>query len=204
MTTISDSDVIAACTVCNSESNWDTSAFKRLLDSGWDINSNYGHIGDALCIAVGANKAPLVWFLLDHSANPNANLRGDTHTPLELAAVVKADLEIIDLLLTHGAIFQGRSVMLLAAYNGRVDMLDMLVSAGANVDAILDNEDVYDNAREREDWGTPLHGAAGNNQAKAVEWLLSRGASTGIKNHVGLTPKQLADKRGHIECGNLL
>ncbi|KAI0856554.1 ankyrin [Xylaria cubensis] len=204
MTTISDSDVITASTACNKESNWDTSAFKRLLERKWDVNSNYGHIGDALCMAVGASKAPLVQFLLDHGADPNANLRGETYTPLELSAVVDADLEIMALLLKHGAVFRGRSVMLLAACAGRVDMLDMLVSAGASVDALPDNEDVYDNARARDDWGTPLHGAAGNNQARTVEWLLSKGASIGIKNYVGLTPKEVADKKGHSECKNLL
>jgi ankyrin repeat protein len=155
-------------------------------------------------MAVGANKTPLVRWLLEHGADPNANLRGETHTPLELSAVVKADLEIMNMLLEHGAKFQGRSVMLLAAAAGRIDMLDKLVSAGASVDALPDNEDVYDNARDRDDWGTPLHGAASNNQVETVKWLLNKGASKTVKNHVRLTPKEVADKRSHLECENLL
>ena len=39
--------VIAATKDCKAP-DWNTSAFQRLLDQGWDINENLGNMGDAL------------------------------------------------------------------------------------------------------------------------------------------------------------
>ncbi|KAI1169783.1 ankyrin [Nemania sp. FL0916] len=206
MTTVRESDVLAASAACTKESGWDTSAFERLLERKWDVNSNYGHIGDALCMAVSSNKPPLTSFLLSHGASPNANLRGETYSPLELCALptVHSDISIVSTLLNHGAVFHGRSAMLLAACSGRIDMLQALTSQGADVDALPDNEDVYENAKERDDWGAPLHGAAGNGQVEVVKWLLGRGARKDVRNYRGLVPREVAERKGYGECAELL
>ncbi|XXH01602.1 hypothetical protein Hte_007962 [Hypoxylon texense] len=197
-------EVIAASSACSEDTNWDMTGFEKLLEKGWDINSSLGHVGDALSLAVGADKLPAVRFLLDHGADPNANLRGETYSGLELAPIVGASLEIVSLLLRHGALAKGRSAMLFAARKGRVDMMRVLFEAGVSVDEVPDNDDVYDNAKEQVDWGTPLHGAAGNGQSEAITWLLRKGASTDVKNSIGLTPKEVARQRGYSDCGRLL
>lgn len=171
-------------------------------------------------LAVSANKPHLVQYLLSKGSSPNANLRGETHTPLELACVVSADQEIVSLLLAHGSIVRGRSAAYLAAKTGRVDILETLLSpttttnnanaSGSGNDTINllnslpSNDDVYDNARAQRDWGTPLHGAVGANQVAVVRWLLSRGADPAVRNYVGLTPKELADEKGFEECSKIL
>lgn len=157
-------------------------------------------------LAVGANKAPLVHYLLSKGASPNANLRGETYSALELASVVNADLEMTTHLISHGSIIQGRSALLFAARAGRVDVLEKLLASSGNADVMnaLPSNDVYDNARERRDWGTPLHGAVGKNQVAVVRWLLGKGADPAVRNHVGLTPKELADEKGYEECSDLL
>ncbi|KAK8029872.1 hypothetical protein PG993_011163 [Apiospora rasikravindrae] len=173
----------------------------------WNVNSYLGYSGDALSLAVSANKLPLVEYLLDHGADPNRNLRGDTHSALELAAVANAQLGIFSALVDHGAVVQGRSVMLLAARAGRVDVLKHLhekLDGSSLIDIVPDNDNVDENARKQTDFGTPLHGAAGNGQIETVEWLLKQGASSDIKNDSELTPKEVAIKEGHVECKKLL
>ncbi|KAI4859378.1 ankyrin [Hypoxylon rubiginosum] len=197
-------DAIAASSACSESTNWDMTGFERLFEKGWDINSSLGHVGDVLSMAVSADKLPAVRFHLDHGADPNANLRGETYSALELAPIANVGLEIVSLLLRHGAVAKGRSAMLFAAQKGRVDMMDMFLDAGVSVDEVPDNDDVYDNARAQVDWGTPLHGAAGNGQSEAVMWLLRKGASRDVKNSIGLTPKEVARQKGYSDCERLL
>lgn len=45
---VEDDEIFAAMDACNEESEWDTSALDQLLEKGWDINSNFGYMGDAL------------------------------------------------------------------------------------------------------------------------------------------------------------
>ncbi|KAI3316707.1 ankyrin repeat-containing domain protein [Xylariaceae sp. AK1471] len=141
-------------------------------------------------MAVGASKAPLVQFLLESSADPNANLRGKTYSPRELAAVVNAELDVMFALARCH--FRGRGAMLVAAHDGRVDMLYQLAASSASVSEAPDNEDVYDNARQQVDWGTLICSVAGNNQVDTIKWL-SKGAIPATKNYVGLTTKEVAD-----------
>lgn len=155
-------------------------------------------------MAVGAGKLPAARFHLDHGADPNANLRGETYSALELALATDAGLDMVSLLLGRGAAVKGRSAMLMAAQKGRVDVMKLFLEAGASADGMPDNEDVYDNARQQADWGTPLHGAAGNGQSEAITWLLRKGASKDVRNFVGLTPRELAKQRGYSECERLL
>ncbi|KAK7964102.1 hypothetical protein PG996_008206 [Apiospora saccharicola] len=155
--------------------------------------------------AVGRNKLPLVEYLVDHGADPNFNLRGVADSALECATAGNAQLGILTALLDHGAAVQGRRAMLIAARAGRIRVLEHLIREGnASIDAVPDNMDVFGNDRQRIDWGTPLHGAAGNGQTMTVEWLLKQGASRDIKNHVGQTPEEVASKKGYLECEKLL
>ncbi|KAI1383871.1 ankyrin [Hypoxylon trugodes] len=196
--------VVSASKACSRETQWDTSAYDALIARGWNVNQHLGHIGDALILAVGANKLPLVQYLLQHGANPNANVRGETSSSLECAITANASPEIVSLLLDHGAAVSNRSTALLAASGGHFDLLKRLISSGAGIDSIPDNEYVYDNAREQDDWGTPLHGAAGNSQVECVLWLLTAGTDRNVRNYRGLTPRDVAEKRGHIHCVELV
>lgn len=152
---------------------------------------------------MGADKFPLVKYLLENGADPNANLRGGIQSALEVAAS-SSGLDIINALIKSGATVKGRSALWVAAREGREDILHALLDAGAEVNAAPDNEDVYDNMRQMDDWGTALHAAAGSGRSNIVSLLLERGAPKHVRNAKGLVPEQVAGSRGHLECAELL
>jgi ankyrin repeat protein len=85
----------------------------------------------------------------------------------------------------------GISVLYHAVIRARQDIAEMLLAAGAEVNAGAG--------------GSPaLHGAVMFNQPAMVEWLLARGADLNIKNYEGLTPLAAALKQGRTEIAELL
>lgn len=67
--------------------------------------------------------------------------------------------------------------MLVAAWNGNVEALRVLLDEGGGVfeiDEIPEAEDP--DWALKEDWGTALHGAAARDEMACVAFLLSRGA----------------------------
>ncbi|OJJ82214.1 uncharacterized protein ASPGLDRAFT_83891 [Aspergillus glaucus CBS 516.65] len=65
--------VIAAGDSFNEETGWSSRSYDVLLQNGWDPNEDLGEVGNALNIAIGADSAPVVKYLLEHGANPNDN-----------------------------------------------------------------------------------------------------------------------------------
>lgn len=98
-----------------------------------------------------ANKTPLVAFHLDHGADPNLICITEEFTALEMAPKVDTDLGITSLLLEHRAVVKGRSAMLHAAQKGRVDIMRRLRDAGASVDEMPNNSDIFDDRRKQID-----------------------------------------------------
>lgn len=181
--------------------------FQCMLQHGWDIDFSLDHRGDALvCSLLFAATAELPRWLLEHGADPNANPRSDPvcSTALEAACSrpsIPAD--IVSLLLKHGAM--GSLAGLVAAWNGNVDALRVLLDEGGEVFGI----DVIPEAENpdwalKEEWGTALHGAAAKGEMACVELLLSRGARTDIRNGAGFTPEQTAEHFEHKECADSL
>lgn len=153
-------------------------------------------------MAIGPSKLPLVTYLLNNGANPNANRRGETNSALETAAI-SASPEIVQLLLKHGTEICNRSALHKAASYGRLQICRIPIEAGDDVNAIPDNEDLFENTTERDDWGTPLHGVTGNGHTECVRFLLEKSARRDVKNSNGLTPGEVAQRRGHTECAAL-
>ena len=79
-----------------------------------------------------------------------------------------------------------------------------LLKLGDDVNAIPDNEGLLENTTERDAWGTPLHGAAGNGHTESVRFLLEKSARRDVRDPNGLTPVEVAHLRGHTECAALL
>lgn len=152
--------------------------------------------------AVGEDKLPHVEYLLTHGANPNANLRGDLYTALEIGAMF-ASPAVLNLLLTHGAILEHRSALNKAAYVGRLDNINLLLDKGAAINAIPDNENIPDLVGQN-GIGTALHDAAEADKADVVRLLLERGADRLVKDTAGHTAREVAVKKGHDECARLL
>ena len=86
----------------------------------------------------------------------------------------------------------GTTALHVAARGGRVDFIEALIKAKADVNA-------------KNKWqSTPLHLAADNNHLKAVEALLLAGADVQAKNVDGKTPLDLAKKYNHSAVVKLL
>jgi ankyrin repeat protein len=71
------------------------------------------------------------------------------------------------------------SALYFPAISGNLDLVELLVSRGA---------DVNDAAQA----GAPIHGAVMGGHAKVVRWLLERGAAPGLPDHQGRSARELA------------
>lgn len=92
----------------------------------------------------------------------------------------------------HARNHMGTTALHVAARGGRVDFIEALIKAKADVNA-------------KNKWqSTPLHLAADNNHLKAVEALLLAGADVQAKNVDGKTPLDLAKKYNHSAVVKLL
>lgn len=178
-----------------------------MLQHGWDVNFSLDHRGDALvCSLLFAATPDLPRWLLEHGADPNENPRSDLlcSTALE-AACTRPSLpaDIVRLLLQHQA--RGDLTMLVAAWNGNVEALRVLLDEGGDefdIDAIPEAENP--DWALKEGWGTALHAAAAKGEMGCVAFLLSRSARTGIRNGAGLTPEQIAERFQQHECAHVI
>ncbi|KAF9552382.1 ankyrin [Agrocybe pediades] len=127
-------DVILAASESGS-----TQVFQAMIDCGWDINQSAGHTGDALSHAAADDGTDLARFLLEHGADPNKNERAGMWTALDLA-VMHASPATAQLLIDHGAAIQNTNALIIAAQDGRIDMLELLLNNGAKVDEVPEND----------------------------------------------------------------
>ncbi|KAL0636952.1 hypothetical protein Q9L58_004055 [Maublancomyces gigas] len=115
----------------------------------------------------------LVHRLIMHDVHPDTGAT-DTEPPAVRHAVEARNLQMVELLIIFGAdinslsykICGNEAVIHVAAANGDSDMIELLVSYGANISANLD--EIYDR--------TPLYVAVWNGHVSAVQTLLELGA----------------------------
>lgn len=169
-----------------------------LLQHGAKVDARSGTGCTALSVASMRNHLTICLELLLHGADVNSpNLLGDTALIL---AIRKNHVETVQLLLEHGAdpnlINRNATTPLLLAM-GRtvinVDLVRLLVEAGADVDAVDPN------------FGeTCLAKATSRDSAAAVRLLLQAGADPHLKDRWGETPLCKAAEGNRIEIAQLL
>ena len=124
---------------------------------------------------------------------------------LELACGVAIDKDLVALLLAHGAtVDKGPKALLEAAGNGSIEIMQMLLNHGADVNAQLYKKGTVRRHLDDEGWGSALHSAVKGGHVEAVKFLLEKGAEREYRNKVGLTPLELARKLGWDEIVWLL
>ena len=115
--------------------------------------------------------------------------------PLFLAAR-KGDLEMMKILLKHGAHINGLPDVACSPLHGAIFLkhfqaIQFLLDSGADVNI-------------QTDYGTPLHAAAESGNTQIVHLLLVRGAHKNSVNSEGLTPSMVAANKKYYEIAKLL
>ena len=168
-----------------------------LLDAGVNVNTVIYDGTTPLHKAVERGDQTEVSLLLEHGAVVDAKTKADRRTPLRNAIVARHE-ECVRLLLDHGAdrnaIFDGgRTPVTLAAGCGNFKILKMVLEKPADLNVRL----------EAYDW-TPLHIAAMKGERIMIRMLLEAGADVNARDTEGLSPAQMAERRGHADVAEIL
>ncbi|OAK97717.1 ankyrin [Phaeosphaeriaceae sp. SRC1lsM3a] len=188
------------------------------------VKMDMGHVGTALGQAVsGTRNAPrytsdrldLVRFLLENGADPDQPHGPDRERPgTDLrCAVERSSIEVVELLIQHGAQIEQSGAMHRAAEKGRIDVMELLLKHGANVNEQLWTNldysassrtntkkehgiisDVSDDRRPKWSHETPLHYSVLGLQIEAISWLVNHGADTDIRDSKDWSAKDMAVK----------
>ena len=170
------------------------------------------------------------YLIITHEENVHAKC-GNRGSPLH-AASYGGDLEVVRLLLAHGADINTTNryecTPLSSVYDGgHLDVMRLLLKHGADVDARLDDtfkKCLLHEASLREDVDTarlllqhnadvnskdllgctPLHDASRTGKAGVALLLLEHGAYVNARDLMGNTPLCLASENGHLEVVELL
>ena len=186
----------------------DVEIVRLLLEAGADVNAPAGFGGNtALHEAVENGDAEMVKILVAAGANVEAEgfMR---RTPLSLAAEEGAT-EIVQILLGPGPVADtsedgedkkppsqsaiGSEPLFTAIEKGDVEMVRLLVEAGADV-----------NAAEGFGGNTPLHEAVEKGDAEMVKILVAAGADVEAEGFMSRTPLSLAAEEGATEIMQIL
>jgi uncharacterized protein len=223
-----DPDGVSPLLLAIMNANWDLA--KRLIEAGADVDQ-WDIYGEApLFTAVGLRSRhdggrasidppnetdglTIIRTLLERGANPNmqiffrpANVRGSTNTrgstPL-IRAATNADLEVVQLLLEHGAdatlYMADRQTPIHAVLAGRaaeaeaLKLIEILHSAGTDVDVValvVHMEEVRG--------GSALHYAVRKRYKDVIRLLASYGIDMNLKDQDGLTALDYTQSRGFM------
>ena len=176
----------------------DIDKVRLLLDAGADVNVATKRGRTALMLAAASDdSAPIVRLLMARGANPKAVdvIKG---TALH-QAVRGGDLATIRMMLDAGlgandANFAGFTPLMGAAFTGSVEGVKLLLSKGANVNAVSDDgsfQKVKAGTIALGNW-TALLAAATLGSPEMIRALLDAGADVNARDVRGMTPLMLA------------
>jgi ankyrin repeat protein len=151
----------------------------------------------ALEAAIQAGDAVSVGELLSEEANPDLR-DSDGCTPLMIAAGL-GRLNLVELLLTAGA-----DVFAVEPRMGATALHKAAQSGDADVIGLLLDHGAFVDQQSPQLGHTPLMDAVQHKQVAAVHQLLARGARTTIRNHWGETAFDLAQQDGAHDIAGLI
>jgi len=111
----------------------------------------------------------LLQHLLDTGTDPNKQVwrkRPGYHLHM---ACWNASCDIVECLLKHGTVIDGSRAMRTASYAGKIDVLEVLLKYGGDVNEVYEKEDIGPP-------GTALDVAIAEGHEDVVRWLLDHGA----------------------------
>ena len=132
--------------------------------------------------------------IAEYPQHVNARV-GLNKSPLA-AALCNRHIQIAELLYQHGAVlpigYYGRTLLHVASENGRMDVAQWLLNAGADANA------------QEEDHNTPLHVAVANGHLELIRTLLGHGVDVNAVARYDVTPLHTALEYGHVDIAQLL
>lgn len=154
----------------------------------WDYHYNSGKV------------SPRIHGLVEHlviTLSLDINAGGGYYSTSLHAAVISGNLDIVLVLLNHGANVntlddEGWSPLHRASRGGRLDVLELLLEQRADVN-ILGNDEQ-----------TPLYLASQDGELEVAQTLLRYGAAVDARNKKGWTPLIAASRFGHLALAQLL
>lgn len=171
--------------------NANTETIIKILDTGFDIDTQGEHGFTALHLASRYGHIEIIELLLNRKADIHACNKND-NTPLHAAAYGNQAIAI-KLLIKNGAQYSatnknGDTPLHSAAWKNNVLAIETLIEEGANTEM------------QNNDGETPLHLAAWNNSILALNSLIKNGAQLTAKNNENQIPLQLAQKKEHAQA----
>jgi len=200
----------------------DFSKVKQILDSGFRVNTKFGHTGYTPLITASYNgRVRIVKLLLNRGADVSILCvgLGALHN-----AVRQGNLKVMGLLIRAGADvnqmgFINQSPLHRAVEFGKVDAIRLLLKHGARVDqkgGMFKGTSLFSvagtgnikiakllldagaNINAKSEFGdTPLHWAASYGKLAMVRFLGSKGANLNAINKKGMFPVSVAARNGH-------
>jgi ankyrin repeat protein len=172
---------------------------RLLAPAGLDVNRDFDHIGSPITEAVISKDVERITFLLENGANPNIGscLGRDS---LMLALVDNLPLDVIKLLIGHGAEFPRKGLLPLAAMHGDVEVVDFLLENGAGPDEKIE-EDICAAPGLT---GSARHLSAERGYLDVVKLLLLRGADAGLVDSKGKTSTDRAALAGQARALSII
>jgi ankyrin repeat protein len=206
---------------------------KLLLKKGADATNTRVDGLTALMTASVAGHAEAVQLLLDHGADPTAS-DGDGLTPLMNAAengtlpvvklLVEAAKDPVEYINTMSS--TGFNALIIASAHGHTPVIEYLLDAGANVDALHENKVTplmyaaasgHVNAMKilvekgkvdinamHSNGGTALLEAATGGALEAMRYLMEQGAAFDFIDADGVTPLMAVASQGNLEAQTML
>ncbi|KAK4694242.1 hypothetical protein P7C71_g3303, partial [Lecanoromycetidae sp. Uapishka_2] len=166
--------------------------FEIFLDHGWKP--------DTSILSSHITHPNLVSLFLSHGVDITTPTSARGFYPLDTACA-KAPVQVVKLLLSNGAPVKPDSRAMNAAAQSdlpdRIEVMELLVSYGADINALAADYPAPSEAQRSGRNGTPLHAAAkwGNEEVKT--WLLGHGADSNVRNEVGETPEEWGKRFEH-------
>lgn len=156
---------------------------QELLSRGFDANTQDAKGQNALCIALGDEALQAARTLIDWPQTDVSKLNAADESPLMLAAI-KGHLDLAEMLVKKGADINkaGWAPLHYAASGSHLPIIKLLLENSAYIDA------------ESPNGTTPLMMAAMYGTPAAVNLLLQEGADAKLKNEQGLTALQFAQR----------
>ena len=157
--------------------------------------------GDILSNAATHDDFEWARLCLSRGADPNKNLV-DEHKSILAAVAELASVEMAQLLIEHGANVKGSGAIVMAAEEGKPDMVKLLLNKGADINEIGIEHPT--DPRFKEDMGTALHRAVEAGHSHVVEYLVNEGADVNAVDPMNRKPVGLAKARKDNAIINML